>query len=123
MLLKRLCIVIILLLINLGCVASTPDKDDKEKSPDNVLLAKQDCYQLFVNILAVQEKRDVIRKDFNIILSDYEWGKVTHRRYLRAKDRWFSKEKELRSQVTRMYDIGYANNCFTPPEKDEVSNE
>ncbi len=101
----RLALIVSLLLV--GCPA-----DEKPMYP--VPTSKEACYQLFVDILEVQKKRDVIREDFNITLTDYSLGRVSKKSFNKEKKKWFAQEDELRRKVTAMYDIGYEHNCFSP---------
>lgn len=100
---------IALILFFIGC-----NKPPEEKPLYPTPTSKEACYQLFVDILEVQKKRDIAREDFNITLTDFSKGSVSKKAFNKEKEKWFAKESKLRQKATIMYNIGYNSNCFSP---------
>lgn len=114
--LKTVCLVAAAIIITvIGTMWTKPRSEPEVFVPTT--MSKEACYQLFKDILEVQKKRDVIREDFNLIMTDYSFGRVSQEKFESEKKRWVEKEGELRTYVTNLYDIGYVNDCFTPPAK------
>lgn len=108
---------IALIFLVMGCKQRTEEPSYPTPS------SKEECYQLFIDILEVQRQRDVIREDFNITLTDYSQGLVSKKSFNKEKKKWFSKEAELRDKATLMYDVGYKSNCFSPVVQFESKEE
>ena len=105
-----LCCLAILLSFACTVPQSRPDAYPEPKS-------KEDCMQLFADILDVQKEREIGFIQMEIDVKALEAGKMSVRKFRKRRVEWQKKENVLRARVTRMYDVGYKHGCFDQEEK------
>ena len=73
---------------------------------------KDDCMQLFRDVLSIQEVRNRASDRINGWARLFEEGKIRPGKYRKKYHKWQTEENILRKRVTLMYDVGYAAGCF-----------
>lgn len=100
--LKISCVFYITLLLTL-CAPTTASSQDEKINK---------CYSYFEKILEIQDIRKQFQDGMNVILDLYNEGKVTQKEVDIVIPMWHTVESKLRKDVTNLYDVAYAENCF-----------
>lgn len=70
------------------------------------------CIPVLENILKIQNIRDVVRKDFEITLSEYEAGRLSDEAWSSERSFWLDRENELAGEVNQLYIYSYETKCL-----------
>ncbi len=94
------------------CITISCSKPKAHKFSYPMPETKEDCMQLFEDIMSVQSKREEGFIQIENDLRSLEAGGMSVRKFRKKRLEWLSYEKDLRIKVTHMYDIGYKYGCF-----------
>jgi len=73
---------------------------------------QEECAGLFKEILSIQDSRDQLSSQMQVISSARKQRAIGRTKYIIAFDAWLQKEARLREDVTSLYDIAYLKGCF-----------
>ena len=107
-----MCHVLFIIFVFLGCSAHKPFG---YPAPEN----RHDCMQLFVDVLEMQGLRNLKMMAMDEARKKFLKGDISERKYFKIRDAWLKEEKQLRSNVTHIYDVGYEYGCFDEVPKNE----
>jgi hypothetical protein len=74
--------------------------------------SKEDCMQLFVDVLAIQNRRSSASNDMGRHTAQFNGGNMSVSKYRKKYEKWQREERIMRASVTHMYDLGYEFGCF-----------
>ena len=98
-----------------ACVA-TPDVAEHSYPTPRT---KEDCMQLFVDILEKQGQRTYHMSSLESDREKLEKGKMSVKKFRKRAHRWRKIEARLQREVTYMYDVGYESGCFNKVEEND----
>jgi hypothetical protein len=75
-------------------------------------LQQGDCIGVFEEILLIQDLRDQLSSQMQMISSARKQKTIGRTKYIAAFNTWLEKEAELREDVTALYDMAYSKGCF-----------
>ena len=104
----------LMILLSFACTVPQSRQDDYPEPK-----SKEDCMQLFADILDVQKEREIGFIQMEIDVKALEAGKMSVRKFRKRRVAWQKKENMLRHKVTSMYDVGYKHGCFDEEEKEK----
>ena len=76
------------------------------------------CLEYFTEIIEIQKMREMLQHGANEMILRHERGNLKKKELDATLHIWYITESELRTRVTRLYDIAYKQKCF-----DEELNE
>jgi len=70
------------------------------------------CRPVLETIFEIQNLRNIIRKDFEITLTEYESGRVRKETWQVERDSWLERENQLAGEVNQLYIYSYETKCL-----------
>ncbi len=70
------------------------------------------CLEYFTEILEIQKMREMLQHGANEMILRHERGNLKKKELDATLHMWYITESELRTKVTKIYDIAYEQRCF-----------
>ena len=75
-------------------------------------ISQEECMDLFRNIHIIQELRGEASGHMRDYSNALRAGKISKKKHAKKRAAWLEEEENLRTEVTKLYDVGYEYKCF-----------